>query len=101
MTPANTAKFDSNGRWHPWQTLSVQEFFSTVNWNNDTVQTMPLPIVKAGARSVNHGITVNEFFNAIPWEHEALIVAPSRQDINIPAKDGTEDFNLDDFFGSF
>lgn len=98
MNPANVAKVEPSGSW---QTLSVQDFFSDVNWDNVAVQKIPLPTMKAGERSVNPNMTVNEFFNAIPWDGEAVIAAPSNIDMTIPIQEESDDLTLDDFFGSF
>ena len=99
MNPTNTAKLGPTGAW---QTLSVEEFFSDVNWDNVAVQKMPLPTVKAGERSVNPNMTVSEFFSAISWEGEAVIAAPSNIDMTAPVQEeGVDDMTLDDFFGSF
>ena len=98
MNPSNTANARARGAW---QTLSVQEFFSDVNWDNAAVKKMPLPTVKAGERSVNPSMTVNEFFSAIPWEGETVIAAPSNIDMALPTQNDPDDLTLDDFFGSF
>ena len=98
MNPTNTAKF---GPSDSWQTLSVQKFFSEVNWDNVAVQAMPLPTVKAGERVVNPNMTVSEFFSAISWEGEAVIAAPSDIDMTPPVQEDADDLTLDDFFGSF
>lgn len=98
MNPANVAKVKPSGSW---QTLSVQDFFSDVNWDNVAVQKISLPTMKAGERSVNPNMTVNEFFNAIPWDGEAVIAAPSNIDMTIPIQEEAEGLTLDDFFDSF
>ncbi|MEM9213724.1 MAG: hypothetical protein AAGD25_05195 [Cyanobacteria bacterium P01_F01_bin.150] len=98
MNLADASKRGPNGSW---QTLSVQDFFSKVNWDNVVVQKMPLPIVKAGERSVNPNMTVNDFFNAIPWESEAAIAVPSKIDMTSPAEEEANNLTLEDFFGSF
>lgn len=98
MNPANVAKVEPSGAW---QTRSVQAFFSDVNWENSAAQKIPLPTMKAGERSVNPNMTVNEFFNAIPWDGETVIAAPSNIDMAIPIQEEADDLTLDDFFGSF
>lgn len=84
-----------------WQTLSVEAFFSEVNWDNVAVQKMPLPTVKAGERTVNPTMTVSEFFSAISWDGEALIAAPAKIEMAEPVQEEGDDLTLDDFFGSF
>ena len=83
MNPTNATKLEPISAW---QTLSVQEFFSEVNWDNVAVQKMPLPTVKAGERSVNPNMTVSEFFSAIPWDGESVIAAPSNIDMTAPIR---------------
>ena len=98
MNPAKTANVEPSGLW---QTLSVQDFFSNVNWDNAALQKILLPTVKAGARSVNPNMTVSAFFNAISWDGEAVIAAPSNIDMTPPPQEDAEELTLDDFFGSF
>ena len=98
MNPANAANIQPNGSW---QTLSVQDFFSNVNWEDIAVQEILIPTVKAGERSVNPNMTVSAFFSAISWDGEAVIAALSTIDMAYPTQEDADDLTLDDFFGSF
>lgn len=97
MTPRNVSKLAPK---KAWQLFSVQEFFSGFNWDNVADKKMLPPGVNE-VSSMSKSLTVGEFFNAIPWDGEAVIAAPASLDLETPIEEDVDDFTLDDFFSSF
>lgn len=94
-----------SGTAHPgtessWTSLSVQDFFEKINWENIAIQ-MPLPTVTAKERTVTPNMTVSAFFSVIPWEGEMLIAPPVMVDAPPSGNDEADALTLDDFSGLF
>ncbi|MEB3213117.1 MAG: hypothetical protein VKL39_17330 [Leptolyngbyaceae bacterium] len=97
-----------------WLRSTVQEFFSSVNWEN-----RPLQVVDSQDLFSNHAepdaapggtakpllkldmkLSVNQFFDIFPWEGQPAIAEPISL-TDLPLGDDTVDdeVTLDDFFG--
>lgn len=85
-----------------WLTLTVQQFFGAVNWDDQ-----PLVVQELKRTSIQTGgplsltLTVSQFMNAIPWDGKA-IAAPIPLEEAIPIADSQgKDLTVDDFSSLF
>lgn len=85
-----------------WLTLTVQQFFGAVNWDDQ-----PLAVQELKRTSLETGgplsltLTVSQFMNAIPWDGKA-IAAPIPLEEAIPiAESQGADLTVDDFSSLF
>lgn len=88
------------GSENSWTSLSVQDFFGKINWENIVIQ-MPLPTVTAKERTVTPNMTVSTFFSVIPWEGEMVIAPPVSLESPSDGNDESDALTLDDFSGLF
>jgi hypothetical protein len=82
-----------------WLQLSVQTFFSTFNWNDDspTVQAIKQIVAQGNAESLSLTLTVSQFFAAIPWD--STTIAPTESEL--PTSASADQFTLEDFSDLF
>jgi len=97
MKPSNTLHSSSQ---QSWKSLSVQDFFEKINWENITIQ-IPLPTVTEKERTVTPNMTVHAFFSVIPWEGEMTIAPPVVMESASDSNDESDALTLDDFSGLF
>jgi len=106
----------AKGMQQTWLKSTVEEFFSTVNWDD-----RPIEVVKPqqlseeisssastatpapGGPSLSITLSVSEFFDAFPWEGQPTIAAPIPVQNMVPqeTEEGVNDITLDDFSGLF
>lgn len=87
-----------------WSTLTVQEFFRAVNWedNPPEVQEIKLNLSQGEQTELSMMLTVSQFFDAVNWEGTAIAAAPSTSPVlELPPAKPAMDFTLDDFSDLF
>jgi len=82
-----------------WLYSSVQEFFSTLNWEDLPPDPQPIGEVtlQYSDAPLRLDLSVSNFFAAINWEGAAIAAAVSAQ----PQPTSAESFTLDDFSALF
>lgn len=102
MTATLTHTNGSAPHTTPWLTQSVQQFFSSVNWDDNPPELQELK--QTGAQGVNTELsmtlTVSQFFSAVNWDGAAIASIPESQDLVEPIAPAN-DFTLDDFSNLF
>lgn len=85
-----------------WLTLTVQQFFSTVNWDDQ-----PLAVQEIKRTSMQTGgplsltLTVSQFMSAIPWDGQAIAApVPLAEPAPMTESKGLE-LTVDDFSSLF
>ncbi|WP_448571079.1 hypothetical protein [Trichothermofontia sp.] len=85
-----------------WLTLTVQQFFATVNWDDQ-----PLAVQELKRTSIQTGgplsltLTVSQFMSAFPWDGKA-IAAPIPLEETLPIAEAKgQDLTVDDFSNLF
>jgi hypothetical protein len=73
MSPATLLSTNGNAgmvQSQAWLHSSVQEFFTTVNWEDQLpeVQEIKLQALQGTDQSLKLTLSVSQFFGAIPWE---------------------------------
>lgn len=105
----------AKGMQKVWLRSTVEEFFSSVNWDDRPVEVVePKALVEdasdpetlAQPVSSHHplslSMSVNDFFDQFPWEGQPIIAAPLPVNEASPeADDDANDITLDDFSGLF
>ncbi|MBE9178899.1 hypothetical protein IQ268_10035 [Oculatella sp. LEGE 06141] len=83
-----------------WLRASVQEFFTTFNWDDSPpeVQELKLNAMEEGT-PLSMTLSVSQFFGAVAWDG-AAIAAPPLSDSPTVLTDA-KDFTLDDFSDLF
>ncbi|WP_448560516.1 hypothetical protein [Trichothermofontia sp.] len=101
-SPASRNGAGSTVQNRAWLTLTVKQFFGTVNWDDQ-----PLVVQELKRTSIQTGdplsltLTVSQFMNAIPWDGKA-IAAPVVLEEATPIADVQEqDLTVDDFSNLF
>jgi hypothetical protein len=82
-----------------WLQSSVQEFFSTLNWEDLPPDIQPMGQITSqySDAPLTLDLSVSQFFAAVNWEG-AAIAAP----VSTPTQaSSTDSFTLDDFSGLF
>jgi hypothetical protein len=93
---------ESPSNTEAWQLWSVQKFFSSFNWENDTpaVQEFKQLDNWDNAVPLSLSLTVAQFFAAFNWDGAVIAAAPSTpQVLAQPAP--KNDLTLDDFSSLF
>ena len=80
----------------PWSSLSVSEFFSAIDWDDNTAP-VHVQAIASGERTLNPGINVDQFFNAIPWDGEQVIAPPPPAAPPVLESPKPSDLSLNDF----
>ncbi len=82
-----------------WLQSSVQEFFSTLNWEDSSLDTQQMNQVTSqdSDAPLSLDLSVSNFFTAVNWEGAAIAAAVSAQ----PQPTSPESFTLDDFSALF
>lgn len=107
----------ANGMQKVWLRSTVEEFFSSVNWEDRPIEVVePKQDLeessgsKAGQALRNISelglsltMTVDDFFNAFPWEGKPIIAEPIpvQETSSGEPEDDANDITLDDFSGLF
>jgi hypothetical protein len=99
LNPTNGAKPHSQ----PWLVLSVQQFFSTINWedNPPELQEMKLTAAQTEGGTLSLTLTVNQFFTAVNWEGAAIASVPNISEVPTSEVSSIDKFTLDDFSDLF
>lgn len=91
-----------------WLSLSVREFFTSVNWENrpPEVRELTQELVISGTQgipsSLSLSLTVSQFFGAIPWDGVAIAPMPIQESEALPpVSTGEGDFTLEGFSDLF
>jgi hypothetical protein len=101
---ANGSHAHTNGHTHHsnWGTLTVQQFFRAVNWedNPPEVQEMKMTASEEEGAALSLVLTVGQFFSAVNWDGSAIAAAPLTP---TPAEPPTpvNNFTLEDFSDLF
>lgn len=105
----------AKGMQQRWLTSTVEEFFSSVNWDDRPLEVVTPtllfddttlnsePSASAATISLSLTMSVSEFFDAFPWEGQPIIAAPIPVQETSP-DDPPEDVNdvtLEDFSDLF
>ncbi len=100
-----------------WLRSTVEEFFSSVNWDDRPIEvveskallenalasTTHSDVAEGAHLSLSLAMSVNAFFDAFPWEGQPMIAAPipvHNTALKEP-EDDVNDITLDDFSGLF
>lgn len=85
-----------------WLILTVQQFFSTVNWDDQ-----PLAVQELKRTSMQTGgplsltLTVSQFMSAFPWDGKAIAAPVALEEPPPVAETKGPDLTVDDFSNLF
>jgi hypothetical protein len=97
-----------------WLRSSVQEFFSSVNWENRPLQVVePEDLFSSHHEStasqaqserqssgLDMTLSVSQFFDVFPWDGKPAIAEPiALSNLSLEDEEPEEEITLDDFFG--
>ncbi len=89
---------------HPsqsWMQISVQEFFTAINWEDNPPEVQQVKLAASEPNSVSTlsmTMSVSQFFAALNWDGNAIATAPQNQPSQQPKPD---EITLDDFSSLF
>jgi hypothetical protein len=107
MTLVHTNGHGNGSIAHPtnesWLKLTVKEFFSGINWDNNPseVQELKVAAFQGDVAPLSLMLSVNQFFAAVNWD--GMVIAPSPVSTSLETNSGKEakDFTLEEFSGLF
>lgn len=88
----------------PWLQLTARQFFSGINWDDQTheVQELNLSVSSENPGSLSLLLKVNQFFSAINWDGGVASPSPSPTTSSEPEQtDWARSFTLDNFSDLF
>jgi hypothetical protein len=87
----------------PWLTLSVQKFFSAINWDDNPpeLQEMKLTASQTEGAPLSLILTVHQFFSSVNWEGAAIASVPTVPEAPASSAPSVDKFTLDDFSDLF
>ncbi len=102
----------SKGMQHIWLRSSVENFFSTINWEDRPLEVAPevsasdtelsdQPVVSNGATPLSMTLNVGQFFELFPWEGQRIIAAPVAVEAPVTDEAAVDEITLDDFSDLF
>lgn len=96
----------TNGAASPqaWLKQTVQQFFSSVNWDDQPpeIQHLRLANAQAEPQSLSRFLTVSQFFNSFNWVGDSSVSTASPSQFLVePVADTNNVFTLDDFSDLF
>jgi len=102
MTLTPPSKNGSTPRAMPetWLQLSVQTFFSSVNWENSSPEVQEIRTAASENAAISLTLSVCQFFATVNWD-DAAIAAPAATKQAPIAPPKPNDLTLDDFSSLF
>jgi hypothetical protein len=90
---------NGHGSGSAWGTLTVQQFFRAVNWedNPPEVQEMKMTASAQEGASLSLVLTVGQFFSAVNWDGSAIAAAPTPSVEPTDSESPATNFTLEDF----
>lgn len=96
-----TASFTNGSQPDSWQRLSVQQFFSTLNWDDHPpivqLKQMALQHIDLAGSPPDLTRSVRDFFAAIDWDDSTIAARPEA----LPPATSIDAFTLDEFSNLF
>lgn len=88
----------------PWLKLSVRDFFTRVNWTDQSpeIQAIQISTFQGDQPTASLQLTVSQFFSSIPWDgREVAAPIEAQSVVATTPKQGGNEFTVDDFAGLF
>ena len=86
-----------------WLEQSVQQFFSTFNWEDHPPEVQEIKLTSLSLGEVDAplslSLTVGQFFSSINWDDTTIAAAPTLPSSSMPPT--RDDLTLDDFSSLF
>lgn len=102
----------AKGMQQLWLRSSVEEFFSTINWDDRPIEVQPeitapdtelseQAVVSNSPALLSMTLSVGTFFELFPWDGQRVIAAPVAVEAPITDEISADEITLDDFSDLF